>query len=102
MMDLAFQPSARRRAVKEIPVPTCIAVVTPMRNGGHVTENRVDRDLAFVIVPEIFRPRVNFFLPGGIPGHLAAERIRASFPDIRAPFHDRFELVGFLFPTFTP
>src|ERR1700740_831717 len=74
MMKLAFD-AAVLSSVQEIPVTTRAAVVSPMRDGWHVSDNRIDCNFCLVVVSEVFAPRIDLFLSGGIPGHLAAERI---------------------------
>src|SRR5215831_12493072 len=66
-----------------------------MWNGRHVSDDRVDRDLRFVGVSEILAPRVDLFLPRGVPWHFAAERIWLALPVVGPRFHRRFKLRRF-------
>src|SRR3954468_6993007 len=75
----------------EIPVAARAAVISPMRNRWVVGENRVERDLGLVVIAKIFCPSINLFLAGGIPWHLAAERIGLRFPAIGSRMHPGFQ-----------
>ena len=51
-------------------------------------------------IAEVLRPGVDLFLPGRVPRHLAAERIRLRRPAIGARLHARFEIRRLLRPAF--
>ena len=74
-------------AVEKVPVTPRVAVVTPVRHRRHVANDRVERNERFVVMTEVFAPRINFFLARRIPSHLAAERIRILPPTIRTFAH---------------
>src|SRR5581483_4925937 len=67
-------------AVEEIPVTAGVPVIAPVRHGRHVAEDRIERDLRFLFVAEIPAPRIDLFLAGRVPRHLAAERILFPVP----------------------
>src|SRR5437660_2010554 len=91
MMELSFEPGVLGGENK-VPVAPRTPVVTPVRDRGVVTEDRVESHIGLVLVAEVFHPRVHFFLAGGVPGHLAAEGIRFSFPAGGARAHLGFEV----------
>jgi hypothetical protein len=92
-MQLALEPPVFGRK-NEIPVSPRAAVIAPMRNGRIVAENRVKRYLGLVLITKIFCLGINFFLPGGIPWHFAAEGVRLLFPMISTLSHLAFQRVG--------
>src|SRR5207249_1655528 len=98
-MKLAFEPAVFGGKNK-VPVPACASVVTPMWNRGIVTENSVEGDSRLVVVAEIFGPSVDFFLPGRVPWHFAAKRIRLRAPAISPGAHFRLQLVGLFLHSF--
>src|SRR6478672_3560279 len=51
MMKLALD-AAVLSGVEEIPVTTRAAVVSPMRDGWHVSDNRIDCNFCLVVVSE--------------------------------------------------
>src|SRR5215472_7320728 len=81
-------------AVDEVPIASCTAVVAPMRYGGHVAEDGIQRDFSLISIAEVFGPGVDLFLTRGIPRHLAAERIRLPFPAIRSFAHFGLDLIS--------
>src|SRR5580698_11528962 len=101
MMKLSLKPPVFGCKDK-IPVATCAAVVAPVRNRRIVTENRVEGHFGLVVVPKILGPRVDLFLPCGVPWHLTAEWIGFLPPAFCATAHSCFKVVSFLFPAFTP
>src|SRR5258708_10350322 len=99
MMQLSLKPAVFGRENK-IPIATCAAVVAPVRNRRIVTENRVEGYFCFVLVSEVFRPRIDFFLACRVPWHLAAERVSFISPMIGAGSHFGFEVAGLLLHAF--
>src|SRR6266704_2788935 len=98
-MELALEP-AILGGKNKVPVATRASVVTPMWNCGIVTENSVKRDAGLVVVAEIFCPGIDFFLPGRVPGHFAAERIRLRPPAISPGAHFFLQIVSLLLHPF--
>src|SRR6266567_8958724 len=98
-MKLAFEPAIFGSKNKG-PVAARASVVTPMRNRGIVAENGVEGDSRLVVVAEIFCPGVDFFLPGRIPRHFAAEGIRLRPPAISPGLHFRLQIVRLLLHAF--
>src|SRR5688572_9409371 len=86
MVQLPLDPSDLA-AVEKVPITTCVAVVSPVRQRRHVTDNRVERYEGLVVVTKVFTPRVDLLLARRIPRHLTAERVRILFPTIRAFLH---------------
>src|SRR5579884_2200068 len=99
MMKLTLEPSVSARE-DEIPIAAGASVVSPMRNRRIVAENRVQCDFGFVVVTEIFRPVVNFFLARRIPRHLTAKGIGLRSPSICACPHSLLEIGGFILHSF--
>src|SRR3984957_11636787 len=100
MMQLPLEPPVFG-GEDEIPISTGAAVITPVRDWRIVAEDRIEGHLCFILVPEVFRPGINLFLTGGIPGHLAAEGIGFLSPAIGSDTHFSFKVVGLLLPAFT-
>ena len=94
MMELPFEPPVLGGKNK-IPVTPRTSVVTPVWDGGVVTEDGVESHLSLVLVIEVFHPRVHFFLTSGVPGHLAAERVGLGLPAVGACLHPGVEIRGF-------
>src|SRR5215469_1745816 len=94
-MQLSFEPSILR-GENEIPITAGASVVPPMRNGRIVTQNGVQRDVSLILVAEIFRPRIDLFLPSRVPRHFTSERIRLLLPAVRTLVHLVFECRGLL------
>src|SRR5258708_14218886 len=69
-----------------------------MRQGGHVSQDRIERDTRLVLVAEVLAPRVDLFLARRIPGHIAPERKLLAPPAIRPLLHERLDLGRFRRP----
>src|SRR3974377_130276 len=95
MMKLALQPSILG-GENEIPVATRAAVISPMRYCGVVSEDGIQCNVSFVLVAKVFSPRIDLFLSGRIPRHLAAKRISLALPVIRAFAHLGLECISLL------
>src|SRR5215831_2347912 len=90
MMKLALEPSILG-GENEIPVASRAAVVSPMGNRGVVCQYGIQGHFSFVVISKIFRPCVDLFLSGRIPGHFAAKRVGLSLPSIRPFAHLSFQ-----------
>src|SRR5262245_58200352 len=101
MMQLPLTRSSRRCTVKEIPEAPSTAIVSPVWNRRHVTENGVERDLRFRIVAEILCDSVNLFLPRGVPRHLTSIWQRTPVPVFGAGLHLSLQRCGLRLPAFT-
>src|SRR5262245_61539186 len=97
MMYLAFDPP-ELASIDEVPIAPGISVVTPVRDGGHVAQNRVEGHYRFVVVAKELAPGIHFLLTGGVPGHLAAERIGLTLPAIRSHLHEGFDVARLFLP----
>src|SRR6516164_6816759 len=95
MVKLTLQPSILG-CENEIPITTRTTVVSPMWNRGVISEYGIQGYFRFVLVPEIFRPGVNFFLSGRIPWHFATERVCLAFPSVRPLAHLTFQSISLL------
>src|SRR6266704_983039 len=93
MMKLPLYPSVLGGKNK-IPIAARTSVVAPVRDGGVVTENRIESHIGLVLIAEIFHPRINFFLAGGVPGHFAAEWVGFGLPTAGASAHLAFEILS--------
>src|SRR5215471_7571069 len=100
VMELPLD-AAHLGRVHEIPVAPRASVITPVRNGGHVAQDCVQRDFGLLLVSEVFGPAVYFLLPCGIPGHLTAVRVRKTAPNLRALLHFLFQGCRLILPTLT-
>src|SRR6266700_5449478 len=83
MMELALKASVLGGKNK-IPVAARASVVTPVRDGGVIPQNRIESHVRLVLITEILHPCIDFLLPCGVPGHFTAEGIRFGFPMIGA------------------
>src|SRR5262245_4164181 len=101
MVELAFGCTSGGSTVEEIPKTACAAVITPVWNRRHVSQDRVQRDLRLVRVAEVFRDSVNLFLARRIPSHFAAEGHRAPAPVFGMRFQLSFQSVGLILPALT-
>src|SRR3954462_1335771 len=100
MMKLALETPILGGENK-IPVTASASVIAPVRDCGIVAQNCVKRDLSLVVIAEILRPRINFFLAGCVPRHLAAERIRLLLPPIGTYAHLCFKILRLPLHAFT-
>src|SRR5580765_2505013 len=91
VMKLALDSAVLPR-VKEIPITSGAAVVSPMWNRRHVSDNRVYCDFSFIGISEVLAPRVDLLLTGGVPRHFTAERIRFRFPMVGSRLHRSLKL----------
>ena len=99
MVQLALDTAVLVACAKnKIPVAARTAVVSPMGNCGIISEDGIESDVSLVLVAEIFCPGIDFFLPGRVPRHFAAEGIGFLDPAFGAPAHVAFEGIGLRLP----
>src|SRR5436190_194627 len=101
VMKLSLQPAVLA-GKDEIPVTARAAVVSPVRDRRVVPQDRIQSDVGFGAVTEVFRPVVDFFLPGRVPGHFASEWIGVRSPAFGASTHFGFEVYGFVVHALAP
>src|SRR3954453_13043321 len=100
MMKLALQSAVFGRE-NEVPIASCAAVVAPEGGRRVIAEDSVEGNVSLVVIPEILRPCVRLFLPGRVPGPLAAQRVGFPSPSVRTGPHFRLNIIGLLLPSFT-
>src|SRR5438445_5974711 len=93
MMKLVFQACVFS-GIDEVPIPPRAAVITPMRYGRHIAQDRIQCPVRFIEIAKILRPRIDLFLSRRVPGHFAAEWIRLLLPALGALSHGGFQLPG--------
>ena len=72
MVELSLDPR-EFATVKEVPISTSVAVVTPMGKGWHVADDAIEGYQSLVVLAKVLTPPVHFLLASGIPRHFAAE-----------------------------
>ena len=101
VVQLAFNlPKLARK--NKVPIAPRTAVVSPVRNCRIVGKDGIQRHVRFFLEAKILHPRIDFFLPRGIPRHLASERIRFLLPAISSCAHLRFQVVCLRIHSFAP
>src|SRR6266702_1331174 len=100
VMQLAFDTRILT-SIKEIPVTSRTAVVSPRRYGGHVGKDRVERDVSLVVVAKVACPGIDLLLSRRVPWHLTAKGIRLALPVVSSFMHPRFQLSRPVVPAFS-